>query len=297
MDSFPAYFPLAGRKVVIAGEGEGAEAKARLLESSPAQVVRLADVRAFDAAFYQGAVLAFVASADEAFAIQAVRAARDAGVPVNAVDRPALCDFISPAVIDRGAVVAAVGASGAPMLATQLRQDIEARVPEGAGRVAALLHQFQGEVRQLIPDFPQRRAFLRRILAGPAAEAAMKGDMEAARRLFREALAAGGEAAAGKVSILVASGPADLITLRAHRALASAEVIVADEGVDPDVLALARREAQRRPADASPEALAALAREGLTVVRVTTASPSDADIEALRRAGAIAEVLPVASGD
>lgn len=36
LDSFPAYFPLAGRKVVIAGSGDAAEAKARLFEGSPA---------------------------------------------------------------------------------------------------------------------------------------------------------------------------------------------------------------------------------------------------------------------
>ena len=41
MDAFPAFFPLAGRKVVIAGDGEGAEAKARLLAGSPAEVARV----------------------------------------------------------------------------------------------------------------------------------------------------------------------------------------------------------------------------------------------------------------
>ena len=41
MDAFPAFFPLAGRTVVIAGTGEAAEAKLRLFEGSPATLRRL----------------------------------------------------------------------------------------------------------------------------------------------------------------------------------------------------------------------------------------------------------------
>ncbi len=257
-------------------------------------MIRLDDVRAFDPTFYQGAALAFVAGPDDGFVLQAVQAARDAGVPVNAVDRPTLCDFYSPAVIDRGEVVAAVGASGAPMLATLLRQDIEARVPEGAGRAAALLHQFQGEVRAMFPDFAQRRAFLRAALAGPAAAAAMAGDMEAARRLFREALARGNEPA-GRIVQVSGRGPADLVTLRAHRALAAADVLVIGDGVDPAIVDLARREAERRPGDTPLETLADLAREGLQVVRVAVTPWSGAEVEALTAAGATVETVPAAS--
>ncbi len=83
-----------------------------------------------DARAYIGAVLAFVATKDDAAAEVASRAARAAGVPVNVVDRPHLSDFVTPAVIDRGEVVAAVGTGGtAPILASLLRGDIEARVP------------------------------------------------------------------------------------------------------------------------------------------------------------------------
>src|SRR5436190_9415340 len=109
MDAFPAYYLLTGRKVVIAGTGEAAKAKARLFESSPAEIVRIEDERAFDPLSYAGAVLAFVGSDDEAFCAQAAFAARQAGVPVNVTDRPALSDFSAPAVIDRGQVVAAIG--------------------------------------------------------------------------------------------------------------------------------------------------------------------------------------------
>src|SRR4051794_7566269 len=107
MHAFPAFYPLAGRTVVVAGAGEAADAKVRLFDGSPATVKRLKGEAARDPAAYAGAALAFVASADDAFAEAAVAAARAAHVPVNAVDRPSLSDFTTPAVIDRGEVVAA----------------------------------------------------------------------------------------------------------------------------------------------------------------------------------------------
>jgi precorrin-2 dehydrogenase/sirohydrochlorin ferrochelatase len=139
MDAFPAFFPLAGRRIVIAGEGDAADAKARLFDGSPATVARLNPAEALTPGAYAGAALAFVAGGDETFVTGAAAAARAAGIPVNVVDHPALCDFITPAVVDRGEVVAAVGTTGAaPMLAALLRNDLEAAIPEGAGRVAAL---------------------------------------------------------------------------------------------------------------------------------------------------------------
>src|SRR3954471_3867724 len=165
MNSFPAYFPLTGKRVVIVGEGEGAEAKARLFASSPAVVERLSSAAGADARAYIGAVLAFVATPADPASEPAPRAARAAGVPVNVVDRPQLCDFVTPAVIDRGEVVAAIGTGGAsPMLATLLRHDIESRVPQGTGRVAALFRMTQDEVRAALPDADRRRAFLRAAL-------------------------------------------------------------------------------------------------------------------------------------
>jgi precorrin-2 dehydrogenase/sirohydrochlorin ferrochelatase len=294
VDAFPAFFPLAGRIVAIAGSGEAAEAKARLFEGSPAKLIRLEGAAALRAESYAGAALAFVAVEDEAFAAAAAAAARAAHVPVNVVDRPQLCDFTTPAVIDRGEVVAAIGTGGAsPMLATLLRQDLEARVPEGAGRVAALFRVLQDEVRQALPDLGQRRAFLRQALSGPAAEAAMAGDMDRAAQLLRQALASG-RPLAGMVQFVDARGPADLVTLRAVRAIAAADVLVPDDDAHPAILALARRDAERRPPQGA-DALAALAAEGRRVVRLITGVAWRQELAALEAQGLPAEVLPIAS--
>jgi precorrin-2 dehydrogenase/sirohydrochlorin ferrochelatase len=295
LDLFPAYFPLAGRRVVIAGHGEAADNKARLFEGSPATLVRVDGHAAFLPGTYAGAVLAFVAGDDEVFLQAAASAARAARVLVNVVDRPAMSDFNTPAVIDRGEVVAAVGTGGAsPTLATKLRNDIEVQVPEGSGRVAALLRKFQDEVRGALPALHERRAFLRDAVTGEAAQAAMAGDMEKAGQLFREALAKG-VGREGKVRFIAGKGPADLLTLRAVRALSAADVLVADDGADPDVLAMVRRDVRRlSPDEAGADRLVELAGEGRQIVRLIAAPVDPAVIQALTAAAVAVEVLMAA---
>jgi precorrin-2 dehydrogenase / sirohydrochlorin ferrochelatase len=294
MDAFPAFFPLAGRSVAIAGEGEAAEAKVRLFAGSPAALVRLSGAAALDAKSYAGMTLAFIAADDDQWAAAAAEAARAAHVPVNVVDRPALCDFTTPSVIDRGEVVAAIGTGGAsPMLATMLRHDIEARVPEGTGRVAALFRAMQDEVRAALPEAHARRRFLRSALTGPAAEAASAGDMEGAKERLRAALS-DTPMLLGAVQYIDARGPADLLTLRAARALSSADILVCDPETHADVLALARRDAERLDGR-SVEQIAELAAEGLTIARLITGAGWRTEQAALDALGVSTDVLPIAT--
>lgn len=290
MDAFPAFFALTGATVVIAGKGEGAAAKARLFDGSPATLLRIEGEAAFDPASYAGARLTFIDGEDMDFATKAAAAARAAGVLVNVVDRPALSDFSTPALIDRGAVVAAIGTAGAsPMLASVLRGDVEAQIPEGAGRVAALLQEMKDEVRAAFPDMAQRRAFLRDAVTGPAAQAAMGGSIAAARSLLREALSRP-EAREGVVYLLDGSGPVDLLTLRALRALAEADAVMADEGCDPAILVRARRDAPRLEIG-DAQVLAARAAAGERVVRLI-AGPVSTELKmTLEAAGASLVIL------
>jgi precorrin-2 dehydrogenase/sirohydrochlorin ferrochelatase len=274
MDAFPAFVPLAGRKVVVAGSGEAAENKARLFDGSPATLVRLTEDEARSASAFEGAALVFLASPDEAFLQVGAALARSVGAAVNVVDHPALCDFYTPALIDRGAVVAAVGATGAaPLLAAMLRNDIEAVIPDGAGRLADLFRATRDEVRAALPDMTERRAFLREIMRGAAGEAALAGDSVRAAALLREALASldGHATAMGRVDFIIADGPADLISLRAVRALSQADVLIADAVRSAAILAMARRDARRLPlAEMATLRLIGLAGEGLRTVCVTS---------------------------
>jgi siroheme synthase-like protein len=290
MDAFPAYFPLKGATVVVAGARANAHPKPRQVLGAPATVRRLVGPDALSRTAYAGCTLAFIADADETFCAAAARAAREAAVPVNVTDRPALSDFTTPAVIDRGAVVAAVGTAGAsPMLAASLRGEIENQLPEGVGRLAALLHRLQGEVRAARPDLAQRRDFLRRALSGPAADAAMAGRTEEAERLLREDLASPVETRTGWIKLVSGTGPVDLLTLRALRALGEADLVATNGTGDADILTRARRDAPRVATDAI--VLAERARAGERIVGVL------ADVQglaaSLAQLGLIAEILPV----
>jgi precorrin-2 dehydrogenase / sirohydrochlorin ferrochelatase len=256
MDAFPAFFPLKGARVVIAGDGEPATARVRLFEGSPAEVIRLEGEAAFDPEAYAGAALIFIASFDDDFSRAAAAAARDSGAPINVFDRPALSDFSTPAIVDRGAVVAAVATSGsAPVLAQTLRAELEARVPAEAGETARLLGERREAIKQAFHDLADRRAFLRRLLAGPPVDA----------QALDDAIAAGAKAEGRIVRIDVPSSD-DLLSLRAARVLAAADVVVAQGPAAAGVAARhARRDAERLES-VSDEQAAALAAGGRIVV-------------------------------
>ena len=167
MDVFPAFVPLMGRRVGLTGSGEGLAARHRLLSGSPAQIIALDLSEAADPRSWAGMALGFVADPDLAACAAAAAAARAAGVPVNVMDRPALCDFTVPAIIDRGAVVAALGTGGAsPLLVSRLRAEIETRLPPGLGRLATYLEARKDVLRARFPDPADRRVFLSGLLDG-----------------------------------------------------------------------------------------------------------------------------------
>jgi len=249
MDAFPAYYPLTGRRIVIAGDGDPAEAKARLFAASPAEVVKLAPAAALDPKAYEGADLIFVASFDADFTLRAVAAARAGrpSAPLNAADHPELSDFHTPAIIDRGAVVAAIGTAGAaPILAALLRAEVEARLPEGVGALAAILGSRRDGLRAAFPDLARRRAFLRTMILGPMAQATAKGELQRAEQLFDEALGHGVEQL-GRVTFIDGAASPDLVSVRAMRALNIADVVVSGPDGETIANAYARRDAARRP--------------------------------------------------
>jgi siroheme synthase-like protein len=266
MDAFPAFFPLRGRRVVIAGQGEPAEARARLFAGSPAQLVRIDGQEALEPTAYQGAALAFIASHDEGFAREAAAAARAGGAMVNVFDRPALSDFHTPAIVDRGPVVAAIGTSGsAPLMAQLLRAEVEARVPEAAGRLATLLGERRAALTSAFPDLVQRRSFLRAVLAGPVARATEAGDMAAGGAALDRLIAAGWTSV-GRAWLITQPADEDLISLRAQRALNFADVVVASGEASVLIALHARRDAERRTFEtAGPAEIADLVRAGRLV--------------------------------
>ncbi|MBI0538644.1 uroporphyrinogen-III C-methyltransferase [Roseomonas sp. KE2513] len=311
MDHFPLFLSLRGRAALVVGEGEAAEVKASLLARAGALVQRLP---AFDpvagARLPEGCAIAIGAGAPD----HDLRALADTcmarGVPVNIVDRPSLCSFVMPAIVDRAPVTIAISTGGAaPVLARLVRARIEAVLPPAFGRLAALAGRFKEAVRAALPDLAARRRFLDAALTGPAADLAVAGREAEAEAAFTAALGAA-EARPPGVVHLVGAGPgaADLLTLRALRLLGEADVIVHDRLVGEAVLDLARRDAERiyvgksranhcLPQEGINALLVRLAREGKRVVRLKGGDPfvfgrGGEELQACRAAGIACEVVP-----
>lgn len=307
MRYFPAFLDLRGRTVLLVGEGEAADGKAALLAAAGAVVRRT--VR-FHTALLDGVAIAVGAGAPEEDLRALSAAARARGVPVNVVDRPELCTFVVPAIVDRDPVTVAISTAGtAPVLARTIRGKIEALLPPGLGRLAELAGRFAARVRRVLPDPGARRRFLEAALTGAPAELALAGRTREAEAAFARALAAADRAPPGMV-FLVGAGPgsADLLTLRALRLLGEADVILHDRLVSEEVLAMARRDAARIHVGKAPgehrmtqneinALIVRLAREGNRVVRLKGGDPfvfgrGGEELAACREAGIPCEVVP-----
>jgi uroporphyrin-III C-methyltransferase / precorrin-2 dehydrogenase / sirohydrochlorin ferrochelatase len=306
MRHFPIFMDLQGRNALVLGDGEAATRKAAALRRCGAIVTQTAR---FDPALLDGCAIAIGAEAPEPDLAALVQAAKALGVPVNVVDRPDLCSFITPAVVDRDPITIAVSSGGAaPVLARLIRARIEAMIPPAFGRLAALAGTFKAEIRRRFPDTALRRRVLERALGGRVADLAMAGDEDAARAELARQIA--GDPDPSGIVYLVGAGPgaADLLTLRAHRLLGEADVIVHDRLVGDDVLDMARRDADRiyvgkaranhcLPQEDINALLIRLAREGRKVVRLKGGDPfifgrGGEEAEALAAAGVAFEVVP-----
>lgn len=304
------FFDLAGRKVAVAGEGLAADRRAEIARSAGAQVVRLAATAT--AADFRGAAAAFISTGTLEGDTALQRAAKAAGVPVNVADRPALCDFILPAIVDRDGVVVAISTGGAsPTLASVLRGRIEAALPERIGALAKLAKTFRAQANALIPDMAQRRGFWRRLVEGPAARLALAGDEAGARRVaLGELDAVRRRLSPVGIAHIVGAGPGDpdLLTLRAAQLLQEADAILHDELVPAAILGRARRDAEMisvgkrkgsvgwAQADIEAE-LVRRVRAGQTVVRLKAGDPfifgrGGEEVDALRAAGLPVSVVP-----
>jgi uroporphyrin-III C-methyltransferase / precorrin-2 dehydrogenase / sirohydrochlorin ferrochelatase len=305
----PLFFDVAGRKVVVVGSSPAADRRAATVRSAGALVVQVADAETAD---FGGAVAAFIATGTEEGDRAAHRLAKAAGVPVNVADRPALCDFILPAIVDRDDVVVAISTGGAsPTLATVLRGRIEQALPERIGALATLAKTFRKQANALIFQPAERRAFWRRLVEGPAGKLALAGDSAGARRVVLSELD-GARSAAIDVGIahIVGAGPGDpdLLTLRAAQLLQEADAILHDDLVPPAILARARRDAElvsvgkrkgragwtQRDIEAE---MVRRVRAGETVVRLKAGDPfvfgrGAEEVDALRAAGLPVSVVP-----
>ena len=330
MRGFPIFLDFATARPLVNGGTVLAAAKARLLLSRAQIVTVTADT--LDPAFspmlaagqiehlnrtpteadIAGRILAISATGDDAEDTRVSNLARALGVPVNVPDRSYLCTFALGAIVDRGTVTVAIGTDGAaPVLATRLRTTLEQELHPRLGRLADIAREYRERIGAKLPQGARRRSFWEAVFGGASARAILDGDEVTGRALLEAELDAidAMQTKQGRV-LLVGAGPGDpdLLTLKAVRALKSADIILHDYLASDAVLTHARREAEiicvgkakgrhsRSQAEIN-DLILHHARLGKTVVRLKGGDPfmfgrGGEEIDTLRASNIAVEVVP-----
>ena len=321
MKTFPMFLRVAGRRLVIVGGGEQAAQKVRLALKTEAEIIvvaphpnselesladegRISILATADQATFRNTVLVFVATGCKGADVSWHGIAKAAGATVNVVDAPELCDAITPSIVDRDPVVVAIGTEGtAPVLGRMIKTRVEELLEPNLGELSALAGRLREQVALRVPR-PARRGFWRWVFSSAPRQLHARGEQREAGRMIEIAVASGGAPKDGPETLITvignADGPADLMTLRAVQRLQEADAIFVPHEVNPSVLELARRDAERIvvgsgelpdwPAERVLRRIRACASEGQRVVWLIRGEPE----RTLRLAGGGdgLEVLP-----
>lgn len=328
MNHFPIFLNVEGRRIVVAGGGEAAIAKLRLLLKTTARLTVIAETpsreierlartaklhlirRVFAAGDAQGAALVYGATENDSEDQRIAAIARTEGALINIVDNLADSAFITPAIVDRDPVVVAIGTEGAaPVLARAIKADIEARLAPTIGILARIAKSFR-HAAEALPMGAKRRAFWAEYYETHGPRALTQGEpalTPALQALLADHLSAAPRQ--GHVDFVGAGpGDPDLLTLKSRKALDRADVVIHDRLISPEILDLARREAliidagkegfgPATPQSLINDLLIEHARNGLHVVRLKSGDAGifgrlDEEIEALEAHGLSFAILP-----
>jgi precorrin-2 dehydrogenase/sirohydrochlorin ferrochelatase len=194
MKFYPAFLKLEGRPCLVFGGGTIAERKVEALLASGAVVTVISPTltkglsalreygciawrqRRYERGDLKGFVLAISATGDEpADATIAAEAERE-GVLLNVVDRPRLCSFISPALVDRGDLTIAISTGGAsPALARGIREELEQRFGPEYALALEILRAVRLRLAQEARPPSERREILSRLARSNLLESLRNG--------------------------------------------------------------------------------------------------------------------------
>jgi len=305
MQFLPVFLNVRAQNCLVVGGGDVAYRKAVLLDRAGARLRVVAPeieaqlqalviagagemcLREFHDSDLEGVFLAVAATDDEEVNAAVSVGAKARGLPVNVVDKPSLCSFIVPAIVDRSPVVIAISSGGAsPILTRKLKEKLETMIPAGYGRLALLLGSYRGRAKSVIADFKRRTRFWEALLAGPFQEMVLAGKEDEARRHIEQQLALSEHLDIRGEVFLVGAGPGDpdLLTLKALRLMQEADVVLYDRLVSKEILQRIRPDAEKihvgkeranhtLPQEQINEMLVRLALEGKKVLRLKGGDP------------------------
>jgi uroporphyrin-III C-methyltransferase/precorrin-2 dehydrogenase/sirohydrochlorin ferrochelatase len=325
----PVFWDLSGKRVILAGGSDGAAWKAELLQACGAEVELYCEAEhlgdtmkaliertglthhahPWHVGIFSRASLALADCETDEEGQAFFCAARAAGVPVNVIDKPAFCQFQFGTIVNRSPVIVSISTDGAaPILAQAIRQRIETLLPPALKQWAGLAQSVREAVNRRLSPGPARRLFWERFVARSLSTNEPPAP-ETADRLLATAEQIASVPSLGSVT-LVGAGPgaAELLTLKAMRALQAADVILFDDLVSPEVLELARREAKRflvgkrggrescRQGDIN-DMMVNFAKDGKRVVRLKSGDPmifgrAGEEIARLQSEGIAVDVVP-----
>jgi uroporphyrin-III C-methyltransferase / precorrin-2 dehydrogenase / sirohydrochlorin ferrochelatase len=325
MSLFPIFVKLQGRLVVVVGGGNIAAGKIPGLLQAQALVRVIAPQinsqvsawldageiewleKEFAPADLQDATLVIAATSIPAVNAAVFQAAEARGIFCNAVDDISNCHFYYGSIVQRGDLQIAISTNGkSPALAQRLRKELEQQYPT---EYAAWLDSL-GDAREKLrassdpkENFEENKAILHR-LASPEMFSRF------VRSQARESASTkSGRQAPGTV-YLVGAGPGDpeLLTVKATRCLAAADIVLHDSLVSAEILALISPRAEivdvgKRAGrklltqDEINSLLVSYAESRTTVVRLKGGDPSmfgraGEELDALRRANIPHQVVP-----
>lgn len=263
MSHYPIFLTLEHSRTFVAGEGSHAIAKIRLLLEAGATVSawvsddheieeifgnNIEIIRGtFKPEYLEGFKLLYIADVEDEELKLILSAANKLNIPFNHIDDPENSTFITPAMVQRGPVIVAVSTSGkAPVLSRNIRQKIERLLPTNLGSLVDLIYNYRPAANRLIKQSTDKLKFWNKIYSDQEINKLLK--LNTAQKHQRIAKLVGTsdyDGGAGHV-LIVGAGPGDpeLLTLKAHRALNEADVIIYDNLVSEDILNLSRRDAE-----------------------------------------------------
>ncbi|HMJ41016.1 MAG TPA: siroheme synthase CysG [Pseudolabrys sp.] len=305
----PVFLALDGKRCVVAGDGQAVDWKQELLEAAGAKVECYAADQ-WTPGDLRGAAIAVGGFDDDKTAALFAAAARAAGVPANVIDKPAFCDFSFGAIVNRSPLVIGISTDGAaPVFAQAIRAKLEALLPKGFANWASAAARWRSVVKDSGLSFVARRKFWHVFTAHAVANPESDPTEADFARFVAEVKGLGVAVENGSVT-LVGAGPGDpeLLTLRAVRALQSADVILFDDLVSRDVLDFARREARKMlvgktgfgpscKQDDINALMVSLAKQGKRVIRLKGGDPlifgrAAEEIDACKAANIAVDVVP-----